>query len=300
MEKPRSRALQGQVAVVTGGGRGIGRAIAQGLAAAGAEVGVVARTRNELAETVALVAAAGGRAMACRADVADSGEVQAAMREIEKSLGPIDLLVNNAGAPGPAGPFWENNFNDWWRAIEVNLRGPALCTAAIMPGMISRRRGRIINIVSGAATFPIAYMSSYVTGKTALARFTENLAMESKPYNIAVFCVAPGTVRTAMSEHVLESPEGKKWFPWFRRIMDEGLDVPAERPAELVVTLASGKADALSGRYLSALDNLESLLGQSEEIAKGEMLALRVRRPPGEEANPALAAIRAAAGRGGE
>ncbi len=299
MEKARSGILQGQVAVVTGGGRGIGRAIAQQLAAAEAAVGVVARTANELAETVEIIRAAGGRAMSCRADVTDSGDVQTAIREIEKSLGPIDLLVNNAGAPGPFGPFWENDFNDWWRAIEVNLRGPALCSAAVLPGMISRKRGRIINIVSGAATFPIAHMSSYVTGKTALVRFTENLAAESKSHNVAVFCVAPGTVRTAMSEHALASPEGKKWLPWFGRIMEEGLDVPAERPAELVVALASGKADALSGRYLTVLDDLDSLLQQSDEITKGELLALRVRRPQGEKANPALAAIRSAAGRGG-
>jgi NAD(P)-dependent dehydrogenase (short-subunit alcohol dehydrogenase family)/uncharacterized protein YndB with AHSA1/START domain len=288
--------LNGQVAVVTGGGRGIGRAIAQALAAAGASVAVVARSAHELAETVALIALGGGRARAFPADVTDAKGIRKTFAEIQRSLGPVDLLVNNAGAVGPIGPFWDTDDEEWWRAVEVNLRGPMHCSRAVLPGMIARRRGRIINVASGAGLLPMAYLSAYVTAKTALVRFTENLAAETKPHGISLFVISPGAVRTAMSEYSLFSPEGQRWLPWFRKIFEEGLDVPVERPARLVLDLASGKADPLSGRFLSVQDDLDVLLESSSEIEKESLYALRMRQLGSGSVNPALARIRAAAG----
>ena len=206
----QSSALRGQVALVTGGGRGIGRAIAEALAAAGAVVAVLARSADELRETVRLVTDGGGRAAAFPADVTDSKAVQSAISEIAKSLGPIDLLVNNAGTPKPFGPFWETDVDDWWKGMEVNVLGSLLCARFVMPQMISRRRGRIVNIVSGAGVTAMTYFSSYVCSKTALVRFTECLALECKGSGVSIFAVAPGTVRTAMSEYSLNSEEGKK------------------------------------------------------------------------------------------
>jgi len=120
--------------------------------------------------------------------------------------------------------------------------------------------------------------SSYVCSKTALVRFTECLALETKSYGIAVFAIAPGTVRTAMSEYSLNSPEGQKWLPWFKRIFDEGLTVLPERPASLVLELASGRADALSGRFLSIYDDLDQLVCNSGEVEKRNLHALKVER----------------------
>jgi NAD(P)-dependent dehydrogenase (short-subunit alcohol dehydrogenase family) len=160
--------------------------------------------------------------------------------------------------------------------------------------MVSRRRGRIINVSSGGGTMAIPFFSSYVCGKTAVIRFTECLAIETKPYGIAVFSISPGTVRTAMSEYSLNSPEGKKWLPWFKRIFDEGLVVPPERPAELVLELASGRADSLSGRFLSIYDDLGELLKSVADLEQKNLYALKVERlaaPP----NPAMASILAAA-----
>jgi NAD(P)-dependent dehydrogenase (short-subunit alcohol dehydrogenase family) len=273
-----SQSLAGQIAVVTGAGRGIGRAIAQTLASEGAHVAALARSKNELAETVALIEKSGGRARMHVVDVTDEPAIRSVFAEIERSHGRVDLLVNNAGAPGPFGPFWENDFSEWARTMNVNLLGPTLCSHAVLPGMISRRRGRIVNVSSGGGIVPIDYFSAYVVSKTALIRFTENLASEIKPHGLSAFAISPGTVRTAMSEHSLNSEEGKKWLPWFRKIFDEGLNVPPERAARLIATLASGTADALSGCMISVLDDLNLILENTEKAKAENFYTLRMRK----------------------
>jgi NAD(P)-dependent dehydrogenase (short-subunit alcohol dehydrogenase family)/uncharacterized protein YndB with AHSA1/START domain len=267
--------LQGMKAMVTGGGRGLGRAFAQALAAAGCSVAVVARTEAELAETVGLIERAGGQAQAFPADITDSAAVCAAFAAIEQSLGAVDLLVNNAGVIGPIAPFADTAPDGWWRSVEVNLKGPMLMSHRVLPGMIARGKGRIINLVTGVA--PFAYFSGYCAGKAALVRFSECLAAEVRPHRIAVFPMGPGTVRTAMSEHSLNSPEGRRWLPWFKRIFDEGLDLPPERPAELVVRLASGRYDALSGLTLTPRDDLDEILARLEEVERGNLYSMRLR-----------------------
>jgi NAD(P)-dependent dehydrogenase (short-subunit alcohol dehydrogenase family) len=177
--------LEGQIVVVTGGGRGIGRAIALALAAAGAYTVVLARSQSELAETVAMIQNSRGRAQAFSADVADAEAVRTTMATIERSLGPVNLLVNNAATHGPIGPFCETDVDEWWQALEVNLRGPILCSRAVLPGMIARHGGRIVNIAS--SSFPIAYFSSYAASKTALIRFTETTAAELGPHGVSMF-----------------------------------------------------------------------------------------------------------------
>src|SRR5581483_12138505 len=162
------------------------------------------------------------------------------------------------GVLGPIGPFWEVDFERWWGAMDVNVRGAMLCARAVIPAMIARGSGRIINLATGA--IPAAYLSAYMSSKTALVRATECLAAELEPHGVFAFSMAPGTVRTKMTAHSLGSEEGKKWIPWFSRIFDEGLDLPAERPAELVVELASGKADVLTGLYLTPFDDLDAMI----------------------------------------
>ena len=270
--------LRGQVAIVTGAGRGLGRATALALARARARVGVVARSEEQLAETVRDVTEAGGEALAVVVDVCDAAAVQRMAREVERILGPVDLLVNNAGTMGPLGPIWEADPGDWWHSIEVNLRGPYLCSRALLPGMIERRHGRIINVSTSAATVAVAHMGAYVIAKTALIRFTENLAAELLNSGVSVFTISPGTVRTAMAEQVLESEAGKKWLPWFRKLFDRGRDVPAEKAAQLVVQLASGRADALSGRFIDVSDDLAKLLERLGDVKSDNLYTLRVRK----------------------
>ena len=170
--------LDGQLAIVTGGGRGIGKAIAMGLANAGCSVAVVARSGDEIAGTATGNHSTGGRAIAVTADVSDPPAVERMLKEVEKSLGPVDLLVNNAGVAGPIGPTWETDPNDWWRCLEINLRGPMLCSRAVLPGMIDveeahcQRRQRCGHVA-------IPHLGAYITSKTALIRFTEILALEA-------------------------------------------------------------------------------------------------------------------------
>jgi NAD(P)-dependent dehydrogenase (short-subunit alcohol dehydrogenase family) len=270
--------LAGQVAIVTGAGRGIGRSIAIALAAEGAAVAAVARTNAEIAETADLIARSAGRAMAFCADVTDVRAVSKSFAEIERELGPATLLVNNAGALKPLGPFVDCDPEEWWRTMEANVRGPALCSYAVLPGMIARRKGRIVTVASGAGTNAILpYFSAYVTSKTAAVRFAEALALEAKEHGISVFAIGPGTVRTSMTEITLESPEGKKWLPWFRSIFDEGRNVAPERAAGLVATLAAGKADALTGRFISINDDLNALLMDAPRIERENLYTLRLK-----------------------
>src|SRR5262245_39009977 len=125
--------LNGQVAIVTGGGRGLGRSMAQALAAGGAAVAVAARSEAEIAETVSLIEKSGGRAIAVKVDVIDWAAVQRMTQHVEQELGPIDLLVNNAAQAGVPGPIWEAEPNSWWQVLDVNLYGPFLCARAVMP-----------------------------------------------------------------------------------------------------------------------------------------------------------------------
>lgn len=289
--------LKDRVAFVTGGGRGIGRAIAQELAREGARVAVFARSGKELTETVSLIETAGGRAAQFTVDVADFARVQDAFASAAKTLGAADILVNNAGVIGPLAPFAENDMQEWWRGFEVNVRGTANCTQAVLPAMIARRSGRIINVASGGGTQPMANFSSYVISKTAMIRLSEVLAIELAQHGIQAFSISPGTVRTAMSEYSRSSEAGKKWLPWFEKIFENGLDVPPERSARLVAQLASGKMDALSGRYFAVSDNLDAILQNAGEVEQEKLYSLRMRTLASGQLTPAMAAIRAAAER---
>ncbi len=193
-----------QVALVTGGGRGVGRAFALALARNGMRVAVASRGRHELEATAVSLRAAGAEALAIPTDVTDEGAVRNMVSVAEDTLGPIDVLVNSAGVAAPVGPTWEINSNDWWRNIEVNLRGPMLCSNAVIPGMIDRRRGRIVNIASGAGAANFPYLSAYVTAKAALIRFTEILADELREHGVSVLAVEPGTVGAEMAASLMK------------------------------------------------------------------------------------------------
>jgi NAD(P)-dependent dehydrogenase (short-subunit alcohol dehydrogenase family) len=157
--------LRGQVALVTGAGRGIGRATARALADAGAEVAVLSRSADQVAETVALITEAGGQALALTADVTDRETVRASVQAVIGRFGRIDLLVNNAGANAVFGPAWEVDPDAWWADVRVNLLGPFLCSAAVLPAMIARGCGRIVNLASGAAGRAFPNNSAYAASQ---------------------------------------------------------------------------------------------------------------------------------------
>ena len=268
--------LQGQVAIVTGGGRGIGQAIAQALATAGAKVAVAARSADQLAQAVEKIVQSDGHALALPVDVTDLPAVKQMVAQVEEELGPVDILVNNAGYGGRPGPVRETDAEAWWQVMAVNLQGPFLCAQAVLAGMTSRRRGRIINVSSGTSLGPWINVSAYAVSKAALNRFTENLALETADDRIAVFALDPGMVRTAMVEELLTA-EWEKWDNLAARLLEEGYDVPPERAAELTVAMASGKADVLSGRYISIHDDLDEMVAQAQRIQEEELYLLRMK-----------------------
>jgi NAD(P)-dependent dehydrogenase (short-subunit alcohol dehydrogenase family) len=269
--------LAGQTALVTGGGRGIGCAIGLAVARAGGSVAVAARSEDQLAETVRAIESDGGRALYQTVDVTDQAAAEALVARVSERLGPIDLLVNCAGIIGDYGPAWEADPALWWRVMEVNVLGTFLCVRAVVPGMIARRRGRVVNLTSSVAVAHFPHGSAYAVSKAAVTRFTENLSGEVAPYGISVFNLAPGTVRTAMTQHVLDSPAGQKWQPGLRRVFEEGRDVPPEEAARLTVYLASGQADLLTGRYLRVGDDVPDLVRRAAEIKEQDRRTMRLR-----------------------
>lgn len=268
--------LSGQVAIVTGGGRGLGRVFAITLSLAGASVIVIARTRNQIEETVAQITNQGGKAIAYSADVTDSPQMEQIVNQIKVSFRRIDLLVNNAGIGTTYGPVWHVDPAVWWRNMEVNLFGTFLCTWMVLPEMIKRQKGCIINVSSGAGLTAIPNYSAYTVSKTALIRFSENLAMETKEKGIQVYTISPGMVWTAMTEYS-KGEEGRRWLPWTKELFEQDRFVPPEQAAELVLRLASGRYKALCGSYLTIRDDLDTLIKRAEEVTKRELYRLRLR-----------------------
>jgi NAD(P)-dependent dehydrogenase (short-subunit alcohol dehydrogenase family) len=272
------------VVLITGGGRGLGRAFAQALAQSGASVAITARSTQQIDETAQLIQQAGGRALAIAADVTDRRAVEQLVDEVEKQLGPIGLLINAAGSFQALGPAAEIDPDEWWREVEINVRGTYLCSRAVLPHMIARSRGRIINVASAAGIQALDTVSAYGVSKTAVIRLSECLANENREHGISVFAINPGTVRTPMSDYVVESAEVGRRAPWvqawFRDLYEKGHDMPIERSVRLILQLAAGKFDVLSGCYLYVEDDLDDLVKRADEIQQNKWYTLRLSEPP--------------------
>lgn len=254
--------MEKKTVVITGGSRGLGRAMALALAAAGHRVAVTGRDADKLAAMARELP--GG--MAISADVREPTQVAAVIDQVEESLGPVDVLINNAGAGGGAkGPqtLVDTDADEWWRLQETNLRGPMLYTKAVLPGMIARKAGIIINLGSYIAIRPSPLATAYAASKAALARFTDCLAEEVSEHGVQVFCVSPGLVLTDMT-----------------RDLDFIKDIPAEafnQPediAALACELVSGRYGALSGRFIHVTDDLNALRDSAEKISQERLYQL--------------------------
>jgi NAD(P)-dependent dehydrogenase (short-subunit alcohol dehydrogenase family) len=259
------------VALVTGGSRGVGRAIAAALAGRGAAVCLLARTSSEVERAAAEL---GGLGLAV--DVTDRPAVEAAVAKAEGELGAVTLLVNNAGTLDAIGPFWELDPDAWWRELESHVRGSVLCTRAVLPGMVERGHGRIVNVVGLLGQFGDGYASAYACAKAALFRLTDLLGAELEGTGVHVFCVSPGAVETAMTKRLAESAVGRRWLPEFSELAASGGWVSAQRGADLVARIAAGELDALSGRYVHVSMDADRLIRESDAIREADRLVLRV------------------------
>ena len=256
--------LDGTVALVTGASAGIGRYLVQGLAERGATVAGLARSGDRLVAAMDEVAGAtGARTLAVAADVTDPDAVQAAVAQVVAELGPVTLLVNNAGLIDAAEvPLWEADPDQWWSVVESQVRGPFLLAHAVVPGMVAAGGGRVIGLGSGLGTRGSDVYSAYSAGKTAQMRITEGIDLAGAPHGVRAFDLAPGVIDTAMTR-AMPMHDGRT--EWTR----------PEDVVALAVAIAAGELDQWSGRFLRAgADDLDTLRRTTPE---GTARQLRLR-----------------------
>jgi NAD(P)-dependent dehydrogenase (short-subunit alcohol dehydrogenase family) len=263
------RVLENRTAIVTGAGRGFGRAIAERLAGEGARVALFARSQAQLDE-VASAIGAGALAVGC--DVTDPASVEQAIGRVERELGPADILVSNAGVAGPFGPLWEVDPDEWWQAQAVHIRAPMLLLRGLLPGMIGRGRGHAVCVSAKAARIVAPHLSAYCTGKIAQNRLVAEAAAELAGTKVAAFAIDPGFAATQLARDTAADPEAQKYFkPLIERIEAVphayGEDPDLARCAQRCVDLASGRYDALSGGYFELPDDLDALLAEKRASA---------------------------------
>nr|WP_297429585.1 SDR family oxidoreductase [uncultured Actinotalea sp.] len=273
MTAPRISAPR--TAVVTGAGRGIGRGLALGLAEHGYAVALLGRTREHLdavAEAVAAAAADAGReaprVVVVPVELTDGAAVGAAARQVEEAfadLGGVGLLVNNAGViERTEGPLLDTDVEDTWRVVEVNVRGPLLLTQALLGGMVERGGGRVVSVNSGAAASPSRQYTGYGISKGALARLTTILDAQYRDQGIRTFDLAPGVVRTDMTEAMPLHAEREDW-------------TPVEASVDLLVAIGDGDLDPLSGRFFRAgSDTPHSLEAHAYDILVADARRLAI------------------------
>lgn len=237
--------LTGKTALVTGGSKGLGRAIALALARAGADIALASRTRAELDEVAAEVAALGRRTLVVPADVTDEDSVAAMIAETIARLGALDVLVNNAGIEG-IGPVLELDTGDWDRTMAVNLRGPMLCCKHAGPHMIARRSGKVINVASVLATLPQRTMGPYSASKAGLVQFTRVLALEWIRHNVQVNALCPGYFLTDMNAAFFATEAGQAFID---RLPARRIAQPTEIDGAAIF-LASPASDYVTGTSL--------------------------------------------------
>lgn len=269
--------LQNKIAIITGAGRGIGKAIALRFAQEGANLAMTSRTIPELQATRDEVAALGGQALALSGDVSHWEDVERLVKATLDEFGAVDILVNSAGVQGPIGPVTEVEVAPWVETIHINLIGTFLCCRAVLPTMLARHKGKVINFSGGGALYPRARFTAYSASKAGVIRFTESLAQEVKGSNVQVNAIAPGAVKTRLWDELMAAGDkaGEEALAEAHRLQETGW-VSAEPAASLAVFLASSDSDGLTGRIISAIhDDWQSFPGRIEEVMATEYYTMR-------------------------
>jgi 3-oxoacyl-[acyl-carrier protein] reductase len=255
---PETAAVRSRTALVTGPNRGLGRAIALGLAESGVAVGLLGRSEPALRAVAKEITAAGGRAAVATADVRDFEAVTDAVAVIEDELGGVDLLVNSAGVIDPVEvPVWEADPDDWWDVVDIDLRGPFHLVRTVVPGMVERGAGRVVNLNSNAGAQDREIYSAYCAAKAGLFRITGNLHLAGYEHGLRAFEISPGTVQTDMTASMPMHADRTEW-------------ARPEWLVDLVLGVARGELDAWSGCFLrTGVDTVESLTKAAAELTDG-------------------------------
>lgn len=269
--------LEDRVAIITGAGRGIGRAIALSYAKEGARLALAARTLSELEETAQLVQQLGAATCIIPTDVSDPQQVEAMVQRTLDQFSAIDILVNNAGLAGPIGPLQENDVSQWIYAVQVHLIGTFLCCRSVLPVMLSQDRGKIVNMVGAGSAVAAPQLSAYGSAKAAVVRLTETIALETAGRNVRINAMGPGFIRTRMAEESLAGAEATgntEMAEWLRQGLARG--DTTERVEELAIFLASDASGELSGRFIRAgVDDVSSLAPRIPDVMASEEYTLR-------------------------
>jgi len=268
-----------QVAVITGGGRGIGRAIAEAYAQQGFTTVLWSRSQTELEETAQSIRAAGGKADFQSVDVSDEAAVQKAADLVLERYGKVDILVNAAAIIGPIGPLHTVDTKEWNRTFQINVNGTLFPIKSILPNMIKNNSGRIINFSGGGALLPSPYFDAYSLTKAAIVRLTENLSLELKDKNIMVCAIAPGGVNTRMFDDMMAPGQdvvSKEIWESFMKRKDAGGDSMDSVVGLLSFLAKTPSIAAITGRVISAKwDKWKSFDELSKEFADTDVYTMR-------------------------
>jgi len=271
--------LQGKTAVVTGSSAGVGRAIAIEFARQGANVVCCARRENRLRETVDLITREGGQALAVQADVTSREDVRNVASSALDRFGRIDVLYNNAATFLAIGAAWEVDDDVWWQDMTNNVLGPMLCCRAVLPDMMARNSGIIINMDGGGSSAPFPGATGYGCSKAALMRFTDTLAreLEQEGYDIYIAGMGPGSVYTEIWEPQLNTPGGRKWIGDLQHVVDEKRYRPPEDCARASVELIRVMCPELSGCMFRVDTDFRAIARRAKEIREKDLCQIRHR-----------------------
>jgi len=274
------KVLANKTALITGASRGLGACIAKQFHQSGAHLILVARSQEKLDALRNHLLADANSLPAIEAVVVDLESTDAVTEFIQTTLQhrQIDILINNAASQGPIGASWENDWQAWQTTLQINLFTPIALCRAVIPPMIKRNYGKIINLSGGGATNARPNFSAYAVSKTGLVRFSETLAEEVKSFNIAVNCIAPGVMNTDMLKEILAAGEdkvGQKEFNQVKNKLNEA-DLTIERAAELCRFLASSNDNSLTGKLISAVwDPWKNLSKYIDDLKNSDIYTLR-------------------------
>jgi NAD(P)-dependent dehydrogenase (short-subunit alcohol dehydrogenase family) len=269
--------LQDRVAIITGGAGGIGKVIAASFVRNGVKVVIVSRNALEVKKTVNQLTDGSPNVIGVPADVSILIDAEKVVSETLNTFKTIDILVNCAGIQKPIGLLTDVSIEDWTANIYINLIGTVICCKTVLPMMIEKRRGKIINFSGGGATSPRPNFTAYACSKAAVVRFTETLAMEVNDHGIDVNAIAPGPVNTRMLREIIEAGDkaGEKELLQAKKVITQG-GTPAERAAELAVFLASEASNGITGRLISAIwDDWRSFSNRVEQIKCSALYTIR-------------------------